>query len=221
MFSHRHVWFRLHRVSSTRAAATTVKGWVMFLFHKVSLTSTRVRPRVFLSSHLLHCLVSTDHRCVGPAGRRDHGARPEGRVQGRPHRQDPHPDQPWLWRTGGTQNESFSTNPPSREALLCATFLETLLDFGRCLRIRIKQKKKMFWLYFFFSFLPHDVCLRGNCPSCFCNHGNLSPPLWPRQLHYLRLPKDISEDHVILMDSTVSTGAAAMMAVRVLLVGGD
>ena len=42
--------------------------------------------------------------------------------------------------------------------------------------------------------------------------------LWPLQLHYLRLPKDISEDHVILMDSTVSTGAAAMMAIRVLLV---
>lgn len=40
----------------------------------------------------------------------------------------------------------------------------------------------------------------------------------PAQLHYLRLPKDISEDHVILMDCTVSTGAAAMMAVRVLLV---
>ncbi|CAB1336514.1 unnamed protein product [Coregonus sp. 'balchen'] len=38
-----------------------------------------------------------------------------------------------------------------------------------------------------------------------------------RALHYLHLPKDISEDHVILMDSTVSTGAAAMMAVRVLL----
>ncbi|KAK1899324.1 Uridine-cytidine kinase-like 1 [Dissostichus eleginoides] len=38
------------------------------------------------------------------------------------------------------------------------------------------------------------------------------------ELHYLRLPKDISEDHVILMDSSVSTGAAAMMAVRVLLV---
>uniref|UniRef100_A0A8D3ARH2 uridine/cytidine kinase n=1 Tax=Scophthalmus maximus TaxID=52904 RepID=A0A8D3ARH2_SCOMX len=37
------------------------------------------------------------------------------------------------------------------------------------------------------------------------------------ELHYLRLPKDISEDHVIVMDSTVSTGAAAMMAVRVLL----
>lgn len=37
------------------------------------------------------------------------------------------------------------------------------------------------------------------------------------QLHYLRLPKDISEDYVILMDSTVSTGAAALMAVRVLL----
>lgn len=39
------------------------------------------------------------------------------------------------------------------------------------------------------------------------------------QLHYLRLPKDISEDYVVLMDSTVSTGAAALMAVRVLLVG--
>lgn len=38
------------------------------------------------------------------------------------------------------------------------------------------------------------------------------------QLHYLRLPKDISEDFVILMDSTVSTGAAALMAIRVLLV---
>ncbi|KAA0714089.1 Uridine-cytidine kinase-like 1 [Triplophysa tibetana] len=37
------------------------------------------------------------------------------------------------------------------------------------------------------------------------------------KLHYLRLPRDISEDHVILMDSNVSTGAAAMMAVRLLL----
>lgn len=45
----------------------------------------------------------------------------------------------------------------------------------------------------------------------------IPPP--PPQLHYLRLPKDISEDYVILMDSTVSTGAAALMAIRVLLVG--
>uniref|UniRef100_A0A8C5BLS0 Uridine-cytidine kinase n=1 Tax=Gadus morhua TaxID=8049 RepID=A0A8C5BLS0_GADMO len=37
------------------------------------------------------------------------------------------------------------------------------------------------------------------------------------ELHYLRLPREIGEDHVILMDCTVSTGAAAMMAVRVLL----
>uniref|UniRef100_A0A8C5B9E3 Uridine-cytidine kinase n=1 Tax=Gadus morhua TaxID=8049 RepID=A0A8C5B9E3_GADMO len=37
------------------------------------------------------------------------------------------------------------------------------------------------------------------------------------ELHYLRLPKEISEDYVILMDSTVSTGAAALMAIRVLL----
>lgn len=72
---------------------------------------------------------------------------------------------------------------------------------------------------FFSLFPPHDACLRGNYLSCSRNHGNWSPLLWPCQLHYLRLPKDISEDHVILMDSTVSTGAAAMMAVRVLLVG--
>uniref|UniRef100_UPI003AB0EE88 uridine-cytidine kinase-like 1 isoform X3 n=1 Tax=Centroberyx gerrardi TaxID=166262 RepID=UPI003AB0EE88 len=44
------------------------------------------------------------------------------------------------------------------------------------------------------------------------NHDTGEP-----ELHYLRLPKDMSEDYVILMDSTVSTGAAALMAVRVLL----
>ena len=37
------------------------------------------------------------------------------------------------------------------------------------------------------------------------------------QLHYIRIPKRISEDHVILMDATVATGAAAIMAIRVLL----
>ncbi|KAJ0061374.1 hypothetical protein NL108_017392, partial [Boleophthalmus pectinirostris] len=45
------------------------------------------------------------------------------------------------------------------------------------------------------------------------NHDTGEP-----ELHYLRLPKEISEDYVILMDSTVSTGAAALMAIRVLLV---
>jgi len=37
------------------------------------------------------------------------------------------------------------------------------------------------------------------------------------ELHYLRLPKDIKDYQVILMDATVATGAAAMMAIRVLL----
>ncbi|XP_052774214.1 uridine-cytidine kinase-like 1 isoform X2 [Mya arenaria] len=37
------------------------------------------------------------------------------------------------------------------------------------------------------------------------------------ELHYLRLPRDIKESHVMLMDATVATGAAAMMAIRVLL----
>ncbi|KAK7502256.1 hypothetical protein BaRGS_00006620 [Batillaria attramentaria] len=37
------------------------------------------------------------------------------------------------------------------------------------------------------------------------------------ELHYLRLPKDIRDYRVFLMDATVATGAAAMMAIRVLL----
>ncbi|XP_076440468.1 uridine-cytidine kinase-like 1 [Babylonia areolata] len=37
------------------------------------------------------------------------------------------------------------------------------------------------------------------------------------ELHYLRLPKDIKDYHIFLMDATVATGAAAMMAIRVLL----
>ncbi|KAL5248539.1 hypothetical protein ACHWQZ_G017656 [Mnemiopsis leidyi] len=36
-------------------------------------------------------------------------------------------------------------------------------------------------------------------------------------LHYLRLPYGIANMHVILMDATVATGAAAMMAIRILL----
>ncbi|KAK0082144.1 hypothetical protein PV325_011007 [Microctonus aethiopoides] len=37
------------------------------------------------------------------------------------------------------------------------------------------------------------------------------------ELYYQRLPKDIKDYRVILMDATVATGAAAMMAIRVLL----
>lgn len=37
------------------------------------------------------------------------------------------------------------------------------------------------------------------------------------ELYYLRLPKDIKDYYIILMDATVATGAAAMMAIRVLL----
>ena len=36
-------------------------------------------------------------------------------------------------------------------------------------------------------------------------------------MHYLRLPRDIKTMHVLLMDATMATGAAAMMAIRVLL----
>ncbi|XP_022258382.1 uridine-cytidine kinase-like 1 [Limulus polyphemus] len=37
------------------------------------------------------------------------------------------------------------------------------------------------------------------------------------ELYYLRLPKDIKDYQIILMDATVASGAAAMMAIRVLL----
>ncbi|CAG2110856.1 unnamed protein product [Medioppia subpectinata] len=37
------------------------------------------------------------------------------------------------------------------------------------------------------------------------------------ELYYLRLPKDIKDYKVMLMDATVASGAAAMMAIRVLL----
>lgn len=37
------------------------------------------------------------------------------------------------------------------------------------------------------------------------------------ELYYLRLPKDIKDYRIILMDATVASGAAAMMAIRVLL----
>ncbi|CAG5117748.1 unnamed protein product [Candidula unifasciata] len=37
------------------------------------------------------------------------------------------------------------------------------------------------------------------------------------ELHYTRLPKDIKDHYIFLLDATVATGAAAMMAIRVLL----
>ncbi|KAI2800933.1 hypothetical protein RDWZM_003984 [Blomia tropicalis] len=37
------------------------------------------------------------------------------------------------------------------------------------------------------------------------------------ELYYLRLPKDIKDYQIILMDATVASGAAAMMAIRILL----
>ncbi|XP_064486888.1 uridine-cytidine kinase-like 1 isoform X2 [Ornithodoros turicata] len=37
------------------------------------------------------------------------------------------------------------------------------------------------------------------------------------ELYYLRLPKDIRDYYILLLDATVATGAASMMAVRVLL----
>jgi uridine kinase len=37
------------------------------------------------------------------------------------------------------------------------------------------------------------------------------------KLHFLRLPSDIHKSIVLLLDATIATGAAAIMAIRVLL----
>ncbi|THD21714.1 Uridine kinase [Fasciola hepatica] len=44
-----------------------------------------------------------------------------------------------------------------------------------------------------------------------------NPDTCEPELHYIRLPSDIKDCFVILMDSTVATGAAAIMAMRILV----
>ncbi|KAI9150924.1 Uridine kinase [Blastocladiella emersonii ATCC 22665] len=44
-----------------------------------------------------------------------------------------------------------------------------------------------------------------------------SPKTGEPELHYSKLPTDVAQRSVLLMDATVATGAAAMMAIRVLL----
>jgi len=49
------------------------------------------------------------------------------------------------------------------------------------------------------------------------SHNRASIKEGEPELHYIRLPRDIAEDFVILMDPIVGTGSASMMAIRVLL----
>ncbi|VVC96447.1 unnamed protein product [Leptidea sinapis] len=65
---------------------------------------------------------------------------------------------------------------------------------------------------FALSLLPYSE-YKVDTPQGFTYTG----VLYLSQLYYLRLPKDIKDYRVILMDATVATGAAAMMAIRVLL----
>jgi uridine kinase len=44
-----------------------------------------------------------------------------------------------------------------------------------------------------------------------------SPTSGEPELHYCKLPSDIANCFVLLMDATIATGAAAIMAIRVLL----
>lgn len=59
------------------------------------------------------------------------------------------------------------------------------------------------------------ACIFVNLHTYICH--NSFDVLYYYQLHYLRLPKDIADSYVMLMDATVATGAAAMMAIRILL----
>ena len=49
------------------------------------------------------------------------------------------------------------------------------------------------------------------------DYNSIKSHIYFKKLHYLRLPKDIKNSHIFLMDATLATGAAAMMAIRVLL----
>lgn len=64
-----------------------------------------------------------------------------------------------------------------------------------------------------------SFCKTGNSSDCYLSLGSTANSfvLNHYQLYYLRLPRDIKDYLVILMDATVATGAAAMMAIRVLL----
>ena len=66
------------------------------------------------------------------------------------------------------------------------------------------------------TYCIHNIILYLNCERQL--HDIIIILFSLFQLHFLRLPTDISECHVVLMDATVATGAAAMMAIRVLLV---
>ena len=74
---------------------------------------------------------------------------------------------------------------------------------------------------FGFLFLPwryQDLTKTLLPPQEHCHLIPLTPAPPPLlQLYYLRLPKDIKDYHIFLMDATVATGAAGIMAIRVLL----
>jgi len=44
-----------------------------------------------------------------------------------------------------------------------------------------------------------------------------NPSTGEPELYYCRLPKDVADYRIILMDACVATGAAAMMGIRILL----
>ncbi|VDP10561.1 unnamed protein product [Soboliphyme baturini] len=64
-----------------------------------------------------------------------------------------------------------------------------------------------------------EIALREVLKDCTISKMLIqtNPLTMEPELYYLRLPKDIHQYHVLLMDATVATGAAAVMAIRILL----
>ncbi|KAI9137367.1 uridine kinase [Paraphysoderma sedebokerense] len=81
------------------------------------------------------------------------------------------------------------------------------------------MKEKLCGVSIIRSGIPMETALRQIHSSI--SLGKLliqtSPKTAEPQLHYCKLPVDIASRYVILMDATIGTGAAALMAVRVLL----
>lgn len=82
--------------------STTLKFLFYFKDHLGVFVATQTDAINLYYFFLSSLCFSSDNRRVHPSSRGDHGAGSKGRLQRRPNRQDPHPDQPGHRRTRGT-----------------------------------------------------------------------------------------------------------------------
>lgn len=144
----RRVLFRLHRVMSTRAVVTTEEGWAV---------------AVFFTFCFVLCQLSDDRLCFTPSSPQITGVS--------------------VLRAGETMEPALRA--VCKDVRIGKILIQTNLDSGEpevdgTGRMSDSLPKfaslNFFPSAFFLPILPHNACLRGNYPSCFCNHGNLSPP---------------------------------------------